>query len=54
MWSDFDFSTMSVEVRRTKGSSNSYCFVGESDKKQLLARAFDIENIDLFQKNTIW
>jgi len=48
MWSDFDFSTMDAEIRKTNGSKNSYCFDGEGDKAHVLVKAFDIENEDLF------
>ncbi len=50
MWSDFDFSTMDVEIRKTNGSKNSYCFDGEGDIAQVLIKAFDIENKDFFLK----
>lgn len=56
MWSDYDFGTMDAEIVRTyntryqKESKNSYCFGGGIDKGQVLVKAFNIENADLFLK----
>ena len=56
MWKGFDFEKFGAEISKTystryeKESDNSYCFVGEEDKRQTIIKTFGIENVELFSE----